>query len=218
MALKFSYTIIGDFAKSMEDASNRVARTATKTMREVGVLSKSAGRTAIAAGGFSTKWQNALRVKNYPPTGISLDPVVYLYHKIPYAAVFQTGAIIVPKAATRLWLPLPAAPRKPDGRQLSPQQYIDIVGPLAKIIRSGKSPLLVGRSAKITNRTGGGGRFGRIRTISGTRLGVRPMGQSIPLYVGISSVTIGQKFDVIGAVRREAAQIPEIYSRKMKED
>lgn len=215
MTLRLRSETIGNFTAAMKEHQDTIARAATATMRDVADLGKKAGRAAVASGGFSRKWQGSIQSKVFPPKGNSLHPAALVYSKISYAGVFQTGATITGKPT--LWLPLPGAPRKPGGRQLSPAQYIDIVGPLMKIKSRSGRPLLIGRTAKITNRTGGG-RFGRLKKIAGNRVGpsVRLTGQSIPLYVGISSVNIPQKFDVLGPVRAVASQIPALYQKNLQ--
>lgn len=201
--MRFSFQAAG-VLEAVKSHQQDLARAATATIREVAQLARRAGQDAIAAGGFSRKWQNALRADTFPKAGTSLHPAAIIRHKIPYAGVFQSGATI--RGSPWLFLPLPDAPRV-GGRPISPKRYSEVVGDLVMVRRVGKPPLLLGRIATVSRRTGGAGRFGRLkrrRFITEHR---------VPLYVGVPTVTITRKFDVIGAIKRVADRIPQIYSK-----
>src|SRR5262245_6468951 len=96
MSLRFALT---NTAKGFVDTLNSeiqrpIAKAATAAVHETGEIAKRGGRASIAAAGFSRKWQNALRVNNYPSQGQSLRPAAFIFHKIRYAGVFEEGAVI----------------------------------------------------------------------------------------------------------------------------
>lgn len=68
--------VAGDIRKFIEADTKRIARVSTATFQEGARIIKEQGRASIAAGGFSARWQNALRVKNYPENGVSVTSSV----------------------------------------------------------------------------------------------------------------------------------------------
>ena len=84
---------------------------------------------------------------------------------------------------------------------MTASQYARSIGPLVSVERPGKPPLLFAKS-----RTG---RRGRVATAGAERK---------PLYVGLSSVAIHKRFDIKGAVRKAAAQLPQLYAKNLRAD
>ena len=107
----------GGFIRAITDGERPIAKAATAAVRETAEMAKSAGRASIAGAGFSRKWQNALRAKIYPPNRDSMRAAALIYHKVPYAEVFEDGAVIhgirdscgeqeqafLPRALATLW-------------------------------------------------------------------------------------------------------------------
>lgn len=177
----------GAFLAAMDERQRAIATAATLAMRDLAKLVQKDGRADIGAAGFPKRWQDGLKVKVFPETGISLDPVVAVTHRIPFAGVFEEGATIFGKPL--LWLPLPTVPRGPQGHALTPRQYAARVGPLVSLRRGrGARPLL---AAKPKQRGG----------------------KAVPLYVGLDRVTIPKKFDITGVVQRAADRFPDFYDR-----
>jgi Family of unknown function (DUF6441) len=99
--------------------------------------------------GFSRKWQNALQAKVYPPGRDSTGAAALIYHKVPYAQVFEEGAGIHGKPL--LWLPLPNAPFGAGGRRVPAAKFQQQVGmPLYTTRRPGKPPML-GANVRMTD-------------------------------------------------------------------
>ena len=90
--------------------------------------------------GSGTRFANALRLNVYPKKGTSLRAAALIWHKIPYAGVFEEGATI--RGRPTLWLPLPSTPQKYGRYRLTPERYTKEIGPLQYVKRPGKSPLL----------------------------------------------------------------------------
>ncbi len=200
--------VSGEFSKRWMESQDNIAKAATGAIVEAADIAKAKGRAAIASGGFSSKWQNALRAKVYPQGGISMKPAAFIYHKIPYAWVFEEGAAISGKPM--LWLPLPSVPKGRGNRQLSPQEYIAEIGPLVKA--KGRDILLgQGSTAGILRASSRSVRLRKSAVAGGTALG-----DWVPLYVGHTTVGDPQKFDIVGAVRSVEAQLGELYIKHLE--
>lgn len=101
---------------------------------------KPRARAAIGAGGFSTRFQNAFRVRIYGGNGRSLNTAVFGYDKIPYAGIFAHGGRI--GGSPLLWLPLPAAPQRAGRRRLTAGNFSALTGIHLVSFRGGRLPLL----------------------------------------------------------------------------
>ena len=138
-----------------------------------------------------------------------------IYHKVPYARVFEEGAVIHGKPY--LWLPLPNAPFGAGGRRIPPSKFRAQTGsPLYTIRRPGKPPML-GANVRMT-----GARAGKTISLSLLRRGRNPGGRGtvhlVPLYVGIDAASIPKRFGVIAAIQRAAARLPELYLKHFRDD
>lgn len=200
MSLRFSFSDVarGFVETIVKEMERPIAKAATAAVREAGEIAKRNGRASVAAGGLSRKWQNALRVKIYPPQGDSIRPAAFIYHKIQYAGVFEDGAVI--RGQPLLWLPLPGVPIR-RGHPMTAAQYARSVGPLVSVERPGRPPLLFAKPRA--------GRRGRRAGAGAERK---------PLYVGLSSVAIHKRFDIKGAVQKAAAQLPQLYAKNLRAD
>jgi hypothetical protein len=205
---KFDFTP-GEFVRAFDDQVAKIASAATAAVADAGEIAQKAGRASIAGGGFSSRWTNALRLKMYGVN--SPQPAAFLYHKISYAGVFETGMTITGKPL--MWLPLPNVPLGNGGRQLKPSEYIDRIGPLTFVNVPGK-PLLVGRasSAGIARATERAVRFRKKALRAGA-----VFGQPVPLFVGVSSVTDPSKFDVTGAIKQAGEKLGELFVKHLED-
>lgn len=189
-----------------------IARAATAAMDSTTNVVKAGGRQVISGAGFSKKWQNAWRVNRYPKQGDSLDPAIWAYHKIPYAAVFQDGARIA--GSPLLWIPLPTAPKI--GRsKITAALYIKNIGPLHKIVRDGKAPLLAGyirgygKSGKVT--------VGKLKTGERRRQARGSKGLiSVPMFVGLPMVKIRKRFNFAPMWRKAMSSLQSEYTRQLR--
>ena len=199
------------WVKAMKDKYKPIARAATLAMRQVGDNIKAQGRASIVAAGFSIRWANAFRVIVYPVGQYSAEPAALVYHKVPYADVFETGAMI--KGSPFLWLPLPDAPKGRGNRRISAGEYRKEIGhPLYSIKRpAGKAPLL-GAVIRSTNA-----RFQKGISRAQLKRGRNPNGRGVerlvPLYIGVPLVEINQKFHLRSFTAANAKNIAAYYSR-----
>lgn len=198
----------GDSLRSIAQGyQRRMQIAAVKAIADVTEQAKVSGRKSIAAGGFSSKWQNALRARVYPNADVPLSPAGLVWHKIAYSAIFESGGPIAGKPT--LWLPTSQVPQGRGSRPLTPKQYTERVGPLRTIKVPGRPPILAGR----------GSRAGIIRaTPTVTRLRKRAvksgsiLGAWVPLFIGVPTVNLRQRFHVHREVKQAADQIGARYA------
>ena len=198
----------GDSTKSIARAYERRMQTAAvKAMQDVTDLAKTDGRKSIAAGGFGSKWQNALRSRVYPNSDKPLSPAGLVWHKIQYSGIFETGGAVAGKPT--LWLPTPAVPLGRGSHPLTPKQYVERIGPLRTIKRPGRPPMLAGRGSRsgILRATGTVTRVRKRAVRAGSILG-----DWVPLFVGVPTVNLAQRFQVHTAVQRAANQLGARYA------
>lgn len=89
--------------------------------------------------------------------------------------------------AGKPYLWLPIEKNLPGGNRMTPKKWVAQIGPLQAVKRGGKA-LLVGKIG----------------------------GKTIPLFIGVATVNMPKKFDIIATVKRVAAQLPELYSKNLK--
>ena len=202
----------GIFTRVFLGTGEAMERAAQAAVKAAGEQAKSQGRSHILSAGLGTRFANALRLNVYPKKGTSLRAAAQIYHKIPYAGVFEEGATI--RGKPRLWLPLPSTPEKYGRYRLTPERYSNSIGPLQYVKRPGKAPLLFAK-VKAT-KSGKGSRV----TLSRLKAGARGQGAttSVPLFVGIDSVSIRKRLDIIGIVRRARDRLAEFYAENMRSE
>lgn len=203
----------GEFTKLLKQDERNIARAATDTIKDAVTEVKSGGRAAIAAGGFSSRWQNSFRVNMYPTTGTSMDPAMWAYSKIDYADIFQTGGTIRGRRGL-LWVPLPSVPKKIGGQRMTVRLYLQRVGPLQVVRKGGRPPVLMGR---VLRRVGVGKKvaMSTLRRGAAADRAKRPT-KLVPLFVGLSSVNIRRRFNVRPVYDTASANIPANFTRHME--
>lgn len=195
-----------DYVAALKRDHDRVARTATETFRTAATMIKQAGRASIAAGGFSSRWQNALRVGVFPKTGISGSPAISVNHKIRYAGQFEDPQPVLGRPL--LWLPIEA--NLPGGKRWTPAMFTRTIGPL-RGGRHGTRPVLFGQVSV--------GRGGKVSKYPKSLKAVRSYNKNtarewLPVFVGVGSVSDPKRFDIAGAVQSVSADIANIYAGK----
>lgn len=197
------------FMKMSKGIETKLGKASMEAIGEIADFMKKAGRQNIADAGFSKRWQNTWRVSVYPTGGvISLSPAAYGRHKIPYAMIFETGGTIA--GSPLLWLPLPNVPLKYGNRRLTPKEFIQSIGPLHVVIRPGHPPLLAADMIGV--------RAGTAITIRKLRAGARAGGKGVirvPLFYGISKVSIAQKFNIKGVIEQAGKMVGLAYKKAL---
>lgn len=214
MSLRVIYEFVaGEFEQAMGGISFPIEEAAVAAITEAGDIVKREGRAQIASAGFSIKWQNALRVNIYRNRG--LDAAAFIYHKIPYAGVFERGERIAGKPT--LWVPLSSTPKKVGAKKMTAKLYSDEIGRLFPIRIKGKRFLAskVGLSkanarravpklsnAMLRKGASGGGKGGSTR--------------AIPLFVEALSVKMPDRLNIREITEATAARLGAIYAEALK--
>jgi hypothetical protein len=201
----------GGFASLMDELHLPVAEAGSAAIGEASEQIKTEARASIVGAGFSRGWANALRVEVYPKGGKpSIDSATFVWHRIPYAGVFEEGATI--SGNPLMWLPLPGAPRK-IGRfgRMTPKLYRQKIGPLFRMPGT-KKPILAATIR--ANRTPAKVSTAALRR--GSNPGGRGKLMAIPLFVGIDQTTIKKRFDVIKATEKAAANLPSLFAKNFR--
>ncbi len=197
----------GQWAKATTEYERIIAKGSTQAMRKVGKLAVDAGRQAISAGGFSSKFARTLRAINKPKSGYVLNPSVYIHSTINYADIFETGKTIT--GSNYLWLPLPAVPPFKGRPHMTPRQYIQNVGPLILMWRPRDLPML----GAVVEKGGKPTRARLRRTFLRKTFGEKMRKTiTVPLFVAVHSVSIPKKFDTKGAIEDAADDIGAAYN------
>ena len=201
--IRYSYEP-GRFEAAFRAHYADMAAAAQGAIASVGAIVKAEGRADIAAAGLGAGFVKALRVDIYPQGRNSLNATAHIYHKIPYAGVFEEGATI--RGQPRLWLALPSTPQRYGRKPMTPELFAKSVGPLSFVKRPGKRPLLVAKAKKGKNMT----KISLARFRSGGR-GEGPF-MSVPVFVGIDSVSIHKRLNISGIVRSARDRLPQLYA------
>lgn len=223
MNLKFEATK-GQFTAAMSQHQRDMRDAAAAAMIETVGQVKREGRGAILSGGLGPRFSNALRVNVYPTQQRTVDVAAYVFHKIPYAGVFERGATIA--GSPLLWLPLPSVPLRVGRRRVTAGNYRELIGaPLISMRRPGGRPLLgavvaanaVGRGGRFSAAQLRGGRRIQARAVFGGRRAARRATQVVPLFVGIPAVQLRKRFDLQSVFDRGAATLRSGYVRHLGE-
>lgn len=209
--LKAAFT--GEAVRKSNTMVGQIAIAATGAIQDAAKSLKEDGRASIRAGGFSSRWQNAWRVTVYPTKGVSLDAAVWAFHKIAYASAFEDGGTIRGKKGM-LWLPLPNAPKgrgvKGSPLRIRPSALRDQGIKLFSINRPGKPPILATRVRGVEP-----GNLSISQLKSGNK---KKKGEAItvPLFVGVNSVTLAKRFDLKGVAAKVQGRLAEFYFNHVK--
>ena len=156
---------------------------------EAASLIRSKGRANIASAGFSQRWQEGFGV-NVTASGsgdAGFEVALQVFHRIGYAAVFEGGATI--HGRPLLWLPIEANLPPLQGRtRWTPRRYVRLVGPLASG-QGRRVPLLFGRPPRRE--------------------------RAIPLFFGVPSVTIPDKFDLNEIIEDVMSDFESLYNKHL---
>lgn len=216
---------IGQFDDAMAELERPIAEAATAAMRDVADLVKNEGRASIARAGFSARWQNTLRAEVYPQgSRPSMKPAAWIFHKIPYAIVFEQGATI--RGRPRLWLPLSSAPKKIGRKSFTPKNVSATYGDILFPIKRASKTFLAARVRVPKSQVGG-----RISvTPAMLRQAVRGRSNnplrglgggsgvltSVPLFHGVDSVKLRKRFNVAGAAKSGRKAFAAFYLKNFR--
>lgn len=191
LKLQFSGDGAGAYERALMATATEIKEAVQGAANEAASLIRSKGRQNIAAAGFSARWQEGFGVKvTASGSGeTGFEIVLQVFHRIGYAAVFEGGATI--HGRPLLWLPIEAnLPPPPAKQRWTPRRYVRLVGPLASA--RGARPILVGRPPRRE--------------------------RAVPLFFGVPSVTIPDKFDLNEVVAEVMDDFESLYNKHLKAD
>jgi hypothetical protein len=208
LRLKYSYKP-GVFERVLNAPYVNMAAAAQSAIAKAGDSVKAEARTDIASAGLGKGFVQALRVDIYPKGRNSLNASAHVFHKIPYAGVFEEGATI--RGKPRLWLPLSDVPKRIGKKRMTPQLFTERVAPLQYVKPPGGKPLLVAkmRSSRSTKVT-----LARIRAAN-TGAGNGKI-ISVPIFVGIDTVAVKKRLKIQSIINRAVSRLPELYASYFK--
>jgi len=210
MAVKVKYDR-NAWRKGLSEAQQQMARAATKAFREGAKEIQRQGQADLASvvGPSNAKWFFA-RAK--PKGGYSLRPSLRGYRRKQFLNIFERGGTIEPLRRKYLWLPLSHVVQRVSRKRLTPRIYERMFGKLQFVKRPGKAPLLLGDVA-----AGRGGRrtTGKVTRARLTRGMAATRKRKVPIFVGLSSVTIHQRLHFDEIYERMRQELPELYKRMM---
>jgi len=195
----FAAAITGQFDEAMRSKYGIIIDASRAGLVQTANKLKKNAREAIGMGGFGIRWQNTLRVDVHPRRKkATASGAIWMYHKIPYAGVFETGATI--RGRPLMWVPTSQA-RKRWGRgvgggALTPANFARGVAPL-RSTRGTKTPMLVANIEV-------GRKLKRVK--------------SMVIFVGVPVVKIPQKFSLARAVTIATQELAVNYFANLKVD
>ena len=85
---------LASLKRGVKTAEDRMAKAATKTMREAAKQVESQVRAEIGSHGFSRRWQTSFFARAKPRVGYSLNASMRGYDRIPFVNIFERGGTI----------------------------------------------------------------------------------------------------------------------------
>jgi hypothetical protein len=198
----------GIFEKAFLADSQMVVEAAHDAIAMAGDIVKREAQNDIAASGFGQGFVNAMRVDIYPRGRKSINASAHIYHKIPYAGVFEEGATI--RGKPRLWLTVPSAPQTIGQKPMTPALFRKRIGVLNFVKRAGKRPLLF---ARVKAKKGGDpGTITVPRLRAAQRPGSKGPFVAVPIFVALDSVTVRKRLHITGIVRAARDRLSQLYA------
>jgi len=93
----------GVLEELLEDIERQITEASEGAVQDAADMAVREGRANISAAGFSSRWQKALTSRFYPNKDEG-DPAALIFHRIPFAGVFERGIRI--SGRPLLWLPI----------------------------------------------------------------------------------------------------------------
>jgi len=161
-------------------------------------------------------------VRAKPRVGWSIAPTMrgYLKGGLPQIMnIFERGGTIHARH-TWMYVPLPWAPQKIGRKRATPTLYEATIGPLFRVERPGKGPLLMGQ---VTRRTAGKVSVGVLKTGARNAAARKSGGKgrktvAVPIFVGIKTAKVADRLNVDRVYRESAKELPRLYLERMQKE
>jgi hypothetical protein len=201
----------GEFEKGFAEMHRPIFEAGDKAMKEVKDDAKKAGRAEMVRAKFSPRFANALRTRTYKDKEAGRSIAAgFLWVRSAWIGAHEDGANIAGKPL--LWLPLRGTPKR-RGKPIKPA---DVPGKLFTI--PGAKPMLAARVRVAKSQATA--REPKV-TMAALNRGDAPgrgVLRSVPLFIGIRSVTLPKRMDVTGAIERVTNRLPELYVKHLRPD
>lgn len=208
----------GELDKTIKEIQKPVFQAARVTMRETSKLAKQFTRASMAAGGLSTRFQNAVRETTFDDTDgdVTKFPTGFTWLRSTWGGIFQTGGEIT--GSPYLWIPITG--NLPSGnKKWTPALFNELIGPLDFVQRPGKAPLLVGKVSVLK----GGAKIRRQPNFANSARGARSRArffvfseaQKLPVFVGVQTVREPKLFDMVAAGDRALSTFEQRYAKNL---
>ena len=193
-------------------AEEKMAKAITGAFRDLAKDIEKKGRAQMAARGFSNRWRKGFRVRARPRVAWDLHPSLrgYLSGLSGVMNIFERGGTIHAKH-TWMYVPLPWAPQTIGRKRATPAQYEAQIGPLFRVERPGKGPLLMGAA---TRRPAGKVSVGALKTGAARRKSGKKT-VAVPIFVGIKTAKVKDRLDIDSIYREARQELPKYYFARM---
>jgi hypothetical protein len=177
----------GQIEKAFAEKHTAIRKAAKATIVAAANEMLRKGRADIGAAGFGRDWQDGLKVSVYPKGDRdSVNSAAYVTHDIPFAGVFEQGAVI--RGSPLLWVPLPDVPKTVGRERMSPRLYAQSVGPLFSVRGPSGRMLLVHKVGK----------------------------RLVPVFVGITNVMIKKRFHIEEIANSISNNLSSLYDQQIR--
>jgi len=213
LGLRYNYKdALAEMREGAKTAEQKMAKAITGAFRDLAKDIEKKGRAQIAAKGFSNRWRKGFRVRAKPRVGWDLHPSLrgYLYGLSGVMNIFERGGTIHAKH-TWMFVPLKWAPQTIGRKRATPAQYEAQIGPLFRVERPGKGPLLMGAA---TRRPAGKVSVGVLKTGAARRKSGKQT-VAVPIFVGIKTAKVKDRLDIDRIYREARQDLPKYYFARM---
>ena len=198
---------------NIEALGDLISNAATAAIHDAADLILAKGRQNIAAAGFARDFTDALDVTTVTPKKLGGVYSITARVRIPYAIVFEYGAIS--QGDPLLWLPLPGVPKTIGARKMTAKLYVQTIGPLV-LVKTGQFPMLWGYANGAPAESALKANPSRAKRLTVDQLRQGNVdgagGEKIPLFIGLSVTTIGKRLSILEICQDAEKRIPEFYS------
>jgi hypothetical protein len=193
---------------NIEAMGELISNAASAAMADAADMILTQGKQNIASAGFSRDFSDAMTVSTVTPNGLGGPYSITARVNIPFAIVFEYGA--VSQGDPLLWIPLPGVPKMIGARKMTARLYKSEIGPLF-MVKTGRYPMLYGYAGGAAPESSLKANPSRSKRLTTAQL-KQGGGAKIPLFIGLQSSTIAKRLNILEICQDAEKRIPEFYS------
>lgn len=218
--------VSGQIKIAIESLSVPVAKAATLAIKDAALILKAEGRAMIRAAGFSQGWGHAYKVTVFPAKGYSVDAAAFGVMKgIDYSDIYATGGKI--SGSPLLWIPFSTTPKLDRRKTAADVRDYSRKGvklfTLAGQTTRGGHPIL-GETIAMSRSQAGRKNLKITKTdvltgskrVKGKRGGSGLVRRTVPLFFGVSSITVRKRLDWQRVQATTQDQVAGLYDAAIK--